>query len=122
MRNAVLETLYWACVQTDAGKILLYGTSHQRPEMALTGTAFQIKVWEELLRLENGEIISYSELARRIGRPRSVRAVANAVANNRIAILIPCHRVIGKNSSLGGYRWGVEKKKSLLSKEGFPEL
>lgn len=81
-------------------------------------TAFQAKVWSELRKLEPGETVSYRTLARRIGKPKAFRAVAQACANNRIAILIPCHRVIRSDGELSGYRWGVERKRQLLQLEG----
>lgn len=82
-----------------------------------TGTDLQKIVWDHLLQIPKGTTLSYSELARRIGRPKAVRAVANAVGRNKISLLIPCHRVIGKNASLGGYRWGISVKKRLLEME-----
>ncbi len=78
------------------------------------GTNFQIKVWEALLKVPQGSVVSYEELAVSIGRPSAVRAVANAVANNPIAFLIPCHRVIRKTGALGGYHWGSLKKSAIL--------
>ncbi|MEX2163820.1 MAG: methylated-DNA--[protein]-cysteine S-methyltransferase [Sulfuricaulis sp.] len=81
------------------------------------GTNFQIKVWEALLRIPQGRVASYEDIARRIHAPRAVRAVANAVAHNPVAWLIPCHRVIRKSGALGGYRWGVTRKKALLAWE-----
>lgn len=83
----------------------------------IRGTAFQQKVWQALREIPTGETASYSEVARRIGNPAAVRAVARACATNRIAIAIPCHRVIGLKGSLTGYRWGVDRKKQLLAKE-----
>ncbi len=81
------------------------------------GTSFQLKVWKALLRIPRGVVLSYSEVARSVGSPRAVRAVANACASNRIAILIPCHRVIRGDGTLGGYRWGLERKRALLDRE-----
>ncbi len=81
------------------------------------GTLFQKRVWEKLLTISYGDLISYSELAKKVGHPKAVRAVANACAANPISLLIPCHRVIGKNGSLGGYAGGKEKKEWLLSHE-----
>lgn len=83
----------------------------------LRGTAFQQMVWKELRRIPSGETRSYTEVAKTIGRPRAVRAVANACASNPVALVVPCHRVVQKNGSLAGYRWGVKRKKSLLEKE-----
>ena len=81
------------------------------------GTAFQWRVWEALTRIPAGETVSYSELARTLGTPRAVRAVAGACAANRLAVLVPCHRVIRADGSLGGYRWGLPRKTALLDRE-----
>ena len=90
-----------------------------RPELPLDlrGTAFQIQVWEFLLSVQGGDVASYSEVAQAIGKPRAVRAVASACARNRIAVLVPCHRVLRADGSLGGYRWGVARKRALLDAE-----
>lgn len=82
-----------------------------------SGTDFQKQVWRELLRIPYGETITYSELAARIGKPSAVRAVATACGSNPIPILIPCHRVIGKDGSLTGYAGGLDNKKFLLDLE-----
>jgi len=83
----------------------------------LKGTGLQIQVWQALLRIPEGCLVSYEDLARRAGSPRAVRAVANAVARNPIHYLIPCHRVIRKTGALGGYRGGIERKQALLAWE-----
>ena len=80
-------------------------------------SAFQWKVWRELQKIPLGETRSYSEIASAVGSPKSVRAVAGACASNRVALLIPCHRVVRVDGGLGGYRWGLERKKLLLEKE-----
>jgi AraC family transcriptional regulator of adaptative response/methylated-DNA-[protein]-cysteine methyltransferase len=81
------------------------------------GTAFQQRVWRALQALPCGTTISYGELARRVGEPRSARAVARAVATNPVALAIPCHRVIASNGGISGYRWGIERKRHLLARE-----
>jgi AraC family transcriptional regulator of adaptative response/methylated-DNA-[protein]-cysteine methyltransferase len=81
------------------------------------GTAFQRRVWTALRRLRAGTTTTYSDLARRIGQPRAVRAVARACASNTIALAIPCHRVIRTDGSLSGYRWGLQRKRTLLDRE-----
>jgi AraC family transcriptional regulator of adaptative response/methylated-DNA-[protein]-cysteine methyltransferase len=81
------------------------------------GTAFQWKVWRYLQSIPYGETRSYSDVARDIGSPASVRAVARACATNKVCLVIPCHRVVAKGGALAGYRWGVERKKKLLQKE-----
>ncbi len=80
-------------------------------------TAFQQRVWKALQQIPRGETRSYSELARELGQPTAVRAVASAIASNPVAIAVPCHRVIGKDGSLTGYRWGVDRKRKLLAAE-----
>lgn len=81
------------------------------------GTLFQRMVWQALRTIPAGRTASYGALAAAIGRPRSVRAVAQACAANPIAVAIPCHRVIGRDGALTGYRWGVERKRALLARE-----
>jgi AraC family transcriptional regulator of adaptative response/methylated-DNA-[protein]-cysteine methyltransferase len=81
------------------------------------GTAFQLIVWRYLQKLPYGEVRSYSEVAEAIGKPRAARAVARACASNSVALLIPCHRVVRGTGELGGYRWGVQRKRVLLDNE-----
>jgi AraC family transcriptional regulator of adaptative response/methylated-DNA-[protein]-cysteine methyltransferase len=83
----------------------------------LRGTVFQLRVWQALRQIPRGETRTYSQLAREMGIPKSTRAVARACATNRVALLVPCHRVIGVSGSLTGYRWGVERKRKLLEVE-----
>ncbi|KAF7599898.1 MAG: 6-O-methylguanine DNA methyltransferase [Candidatus Dactylopiibacterium carminicum] len=85
--------------------------------LLLRGTNFQLKVWEALLRIPAGSVVSYAELARGIGQPRAARAVGSAVAANRIALLIPCHRVIRESGEIGEYRWQSERKLALIARE-----
>jgi AraC family transcriptional regulator of adaptative response/methylated-DNA-[protein]-cysteine methyltransferase len=85
--------------------------------LALHGTAFQLKVWRYLQTIPAGCVQSYSEVAKAIGQPKSTRAVANACAANRIAVVIPCHRVLRGDGGLGGYRWGLDRKRALLETE-----
>jgi AraC family transcriptional regulator, regulatory protein of adaptative response / methylated-DNA-[protein]-cysteine methyltransferase len=80
-------------------------------------TAFQWRVWQALRDIPYGETRSYSEIARTVGHPRAVRAVGNACATNRVAVVIPCHRAVRQDGSLGGYRWGRERKQALLDRE-----
>jgi AraC family transcriptional regulator of adaptative response/methylated-DNA-[protein]-cysteine methyltransferase len=77
-------------------------------------TAFQWQVWKELTNLQRGETVSYGELAARLGMPNAMRAVASACGKNPVALVHPCHRVVGKKGELAGYRWGIERKKRLL--------
>lgn len=83
----------------------------------LVGTAFQQRVWQALMRIPPGQTRSYAEIAAELGQPRAVRAVARACAGNRVAVLVPCHRVIRGDGSLGGYRWGLPRKRELLARE-----
>jgi AraC family transcriptional regulator of adaptative response/methylated-DNA-[protein]-cysteine methyltransferase len=80
-------------------------------------TAFQWQVWQALAAIPYGETRTYSEVAKAIGRPRAVRAVARACATNPVALAIPCHRVVSADGASGGYRWGVGRKKTLLQRE-----
>ena len=86
--------------------------------LALVGTEFQLAVWRELRRVPYGETTDYGELARRLGRPRAVRAVGAANGANPTPIVVPCHRVIGRDGSLIGYGGGLEAKRRLLALEG----
>lgn len=86
-------------------------------EIDLHGTCFQKSVWRNLQRIPYGKTITYSELAKQINRPKAVRAVANAIGANPLLIVIPCHRIIGKDGSLTGFRAGLKMKKELLSLE-----
>ncbi len=87
--------------------------------MKFTGTLFQIKVWKYIRKIPKGRTLSYKQLAKNIGKPRAIRAVANAVGKNPYPIKIPCHRVIRSNGSLGGYsgKGGIKQKKILLLRE-----
>ena len=93
----------------------------KRPHLDLPldvqATAFQWTVWEKLGEIPYGSTRSYSDVARAIGRPTATRAVARACATNPVALVIPCHRVVREDKSLGGYRWGLERKKALLARE-----
>lgn len=118
--NAVLIAGDASFEQTVAKVVALV----ERPEAGLDlpldirGTAFQQLVWQALRDIPLGETASYSDVARRIGAPRSVRAVAAACGANKLAVVIPCHRAVGVDGKLTGYRWGVERKRALLKKEG----
>jgi AraC family transcriptional regulator of adaptative response/methylated-DNA-[protein]-cysteine methyltransferase len=83
----------------------------------IQGTAFQQRVWKALQEIPPGATRSYTEVAAAIDRPKAVRAVAHACATNKIAVAIPCHRVVRRDGAMGGYRWGVERKDALLKRE-----
>lgn len=102
----------------EALRNLLFSPGRWPPEILLLGTRFQLKVWEKLMEVGEGETLSYSELAESAGVPTAVRAVSNAVAGNPIAYLVPCHRIIGKAGDLHGYRWGLDVKRAILEYEG----
>jgi AraC family transcriptional regulator of adaptative response/methylated-DNA-[protein]-cysteine methyltransferase len=83
----------------------------------IRGTAFQLRVWDAIRQVPPGSTASYTEIARRIGAPQAVRAVASACASNAIAVAIPCHRIVRRDGGVSGYRWGVERKRALLDRE-----
>lgn len=105
---------------------IVRGIDDQSPSSAQSvpidahGTAFQWRVWRALQQIPRGTTLSYSEVAKKIGSPSAVRAVARACATNPVALVIPCHRVVREDGELGGYRWGTERKKALLEREGIP--
>jgi len=94
----------------------LAGRQAQVP-VDLIGTAFQKKVWDALMKIPHGQTRSYSQIAQQIGDPRATRAVARACASNHLAIVVPCHRVVRGDGSLGGYRWGLPLKQRVLERE-----
>jgi len=95
----------------------------ERPDKALElpldirGTDFQMRVWDALQQVPAGATVSYTFLAEQIGAPNAVRAVAQACAANPLAVAVPCHRAVGANGDLAGYRWGIERKRALLERE-----
>jgi AraC family transcriptional regulator of adaptative response/methylated-DNA-[protein]-cysteine methyltransferase len=95
----------------------LTGNRSRTDALDLRGTVFQLRVWQALRQIPRGETRSYSQLARELGDPKATRAVARACARNRVALVVPCHRVVGADGSLTGYRWGVERKRQLLKAE-----
>lgn len=107
-----LKTAVDEIVKYLAGKNKRFGL-----HLDLLATAFQMQVWDFLRKIPYGETRSYSEVAEAIGDKKKVRAVAQACAKNRIAVVIPCHRVVASDGQLSGYRWGVERKKNLLARE-----
>ena len=121
--RALLESLWPAAVCRHAPKEIAWVVDSLEKRVTLNvtvlvhGTDFQIRVWSALLETAPGTVLSYGELARQICHPGAARAVGQAVGANRIALLIPCHRVISSNGQLGGYHWGTERKRALLLKE-----
>ncbi|KZN30727.1 hypothetical protein N480_25655 [Pseudoalteromonas luteoviolacea S2607] len=102
---------------TALDNYLSHGAPKPEVPLDLKGTAFQIKVWKFLLSIKEGDVMSYGEVAEQIGSARAVRAVGTACGKNRIGVLIPCHRVLRSDGALGGYRWGLDRKKMLLAME-----
>jgi AraC family transcriptional regulator of adaptative response/methylated-DNA-[protein]-cysteine methyltransferase len=90
---------------------------HIELPLDLQATAFQRRVWKELQRIPRGRTRTYSQVARALGQPRAVRAVARACATNPVSIVVPCHRVIREDGNLAGYRWGLSRKEKLLEQE-----
>jgi len=115
-RDPELSRLVDAAVQNVSPSTGLL-QSQDETKFDLRGTIFQLRVWQALRKIPRGETRSYSQLAREMGEPNATRAVARACALNRVALLVPCHRVVGATGSLTGYRWGVERKKKLLDAE-----
>lgn len=111
---------YEGLIAQVVGFVEAPGLGHALP-LDIQGTAFQERVWQALREIPAGETVSYSRLAGRIGMPRSARAVARACAANRLAVAIPCHRVVRNDGSISGYRWGVERKQALLQREAGAE-
>jgi AraC family transcriptional regulator of adaptative response/methylated-DNA-[protein]-cysteine methyltransferase len=107
---------YEALVARVVGFVEAPGIGLDLP-LDVRGTAFQRRVWQALREIPAGRTVSYAEIARRIGSPKAVRAVAGACAANNLAVAIPCHRVIRNDGSLSGYAWGVERKRELIGKE-----
>jgi AraC family transcriptional regulator of adaptative response/methylated-DNA-[protein]-cysteine methyltransferase len=110
--DASVKAIFHQIFQTE--------TSNTPIHLVLRGTNFQIKVWEALLSIPRGQVASYSDIARAIGHAKAVRAVGSACGANDIALLIPCHRVLTANGALGNYRWGVERKETILAWESVP--
>lgn len=97
--------------------IWLSGDEWSLPALDLRGTPFQQAVWKALKSIPRGEVRTYSDIARAIGKPDAVRAVANACGSNPVSLLVPCHRVVRTGGGLGGYAWGIDLKEELLARE-----
>ena len=91
-------------------------------DLHLMGTAFQIRVWEALMQVPRGHTLSYQRLAKNAGTEDATRAAATACARNRLAVVVPCHRIVRQDGSLGGYRWGLSQKQALLAREHQQDL
>jgi O-6-methylguanine DNA methyltransferase len=107
-------------LRADLTKILQFIAVPRRPlelDLDIRGTPFQRRVWDALRTIAFGKPLTYAQLARRVSGPKSLRAIAQACAENPIALAIPCHRVMGNSGSMAGYRWGIERKQALINKE-----
>ncbi len=108
-------------IHQDWVKIILNFIDGNQPHLDLPidvrGTTFQKQVWQVLQKIPYGETCTYKDIANQINKPKSVRAVGKACGANQIALIIPCHRVVKNDGSLGGYRWGIERKQKLLNQE-----
>lgn len=114
----------WSCLNLHANNIMatdivrtFFGNHNSNFTVGLCGTHFQNKVWKALVEIPFGTTVAYLDIAKKIGMPTAVRAVASAIAANEIAVLVPCHRVKRLNGHIGQYRWGVKTKISLLEYE-----
>jgi AraC family transcriptional regulator, regulatory protein of adaptative response / methylated-DNA-[protein]-cysteine methyltransferase len=114
---ALADTVESALASVREGRDLSE-TLTSKTALDLRGTVFQLRVWQALRHIPRGETRSYSQLAADLGDRNATRAVARACATNRVAILVPCHRIVGASGSLTGYRWGVDRKRQLLDAEG----
>lgn len=110
------DAAFEALVAKVVGLVEHPGAGHALP-LDIRGTAFQQRVWKALSAIPPGQTASYAQVAREIGQPRAVRAVAQACGANALAVAIPCHRVVRNDGALSGYRWGVERKQALLDRE-----
>ena len=107
-------------LRDDLTKVLQFIAVPRDPldlELDIRGTPFQCRVWDALRTVPFGKPLTYAQLARRVSGPKSLRAIAQACAENRIALAIPCHRVMGSSGSMASYRWGIERKQALINKE-----
>lgn len=116
-RDASLARLVDAAIASVRGGASPLQAETGTEFLDLRGTVFQLRVWQALRQIPRGETRTYSQLARDLGHPKAMRAVARACATNRVALLVPCHRVVGASGSLTGYRWGVERKRQILATE-----
>jgi O-6-methylguanine DNA methyltransferase len=107
-------------LRADLTKILQFIAVPRNPlelDLDIRGTPFQRRVWDALRTIAIGKPLTYAQLACRVSGPKSLRAIAQACAENQIALAIPCHRVMGNSGSMAGYRWGIERKQALINKE-----
>lgn len=103
--------------KTKVAASKLFRKSRRKISLLLKGTPFQLKVWEALLKIPEGALLSYGDIARQVGKPHASRAVGTAIGQNTVGLLIPCHRVIRESGVVGHYRWGTERKSAILAHE-----
>jgi AraC family transcriptional regulator of adaptative response/methylated-DNA-[protein]-cysteine methyltransferase len=107
--------------RTESHARNIFGVEHWRSEqpvrLVLIGTDFEVRVWEALLKIPMGRAVSYSDIARHLGQPTASRAVGSAVGRNPISFVVPCHRVLRGDGDLGGYHWGLTRKRALIGWE-----
>ena len=128
LASQLVDTLPFAALRRDDARLAPFVTAiadyiggrAQTLDLPLDvrGSEFRRRVWDALATIPRGATRSYADVARSIGMPRAARAVANACAANPVAVAIPCHRVVASDGSLAGYRWGIERKRALLAREG----
>ncbi len=122
-RAEVLERLRqeWARAEfvfsAENNPTSLFSTAANPTHLHLKGTNFQVQVWQALLRIPSGSVVTYSDVSAAIGKPKATRAVASAIAKNPVGYIIPCHRVINKIGQIHNYRWGSERKKAMIGWE-----
>lgn len=102
---------------THSTLMSVFSDKQQVVKVLLSGSPFQIKVWEELIKIPGGTLVSYNYVANAIGMPSASRAAASAIGKNNIGYIIPCHRVIRSTGGMGGYKWGIERKKAIIGWE-----
>ena len=93
------------------------GAKTANVKLHLNGTPFQMEVWRALMEIPRGRLVTYSDIAKRVGRPRACRAVGSAIGANPVSVIVPCHRVVRSDGTLGNYHWGINRKKSLIESE-----
>lgn len=109
--------LQWDNLAIQEIQKLIFETADDFVDVLVRGTELQLNTWRELTKLREGTTVSYEQMAKAVGKPKAIRAVASAIAKNRLAYLVPCHRVISKTGAIHKYRWGAARKKMMLESE-----
>jgi len=113
MQNGILQEVQFV----EAAPAKVAALPQTMPKFVMQGTEFQKQVWQAAMAIPAGTTMTYQELAQKIGKPQAARAVGRALAENKLAYFIPCHRIIQKSGKLGGYAWGIARKRALLQAE-----